>query len=158
MKFTLAIATLALAPLASQCTDLKPLKDARLATVLALSEEITPKPLPPGQPLFVRVYAAPDVIGECGGSVASCPSVRLFIAVSTGDLGETPTLYELPAAKGWEFGGWDRPAASDSQAKVGFTIQTALPESNIDEAARKTWRSTACHVLVGPAAATYVCQ
>lgn len=155
MKSILVIAVLALPPLAARSADLVPIKDARLATVLALSEEITPKPLPPDQPLFVRVYAAPDVIGECGGSVASCPNVRLFIAVSTGDLGETPTLYELPDAKGWEFVGWD---GAGNQAKVGFTIQTALPESNIDEAARKAWRSMVCHVLVGPATATYVCK
>lgn len=118
MKRILATAMLALAPLAAQCADLMPVKDARLATVLALSEEISPRPPAADQPLFVRVYAAPDTIGECGGNVASCPDVRLFIAVSSGDLGETPVLYELPAAKGWEFVGWDRPTPSTGQAEA----------------------------------------
>lgn len=149
---------LALAPLAAQCADLMPVKDARLATVLALSEEISPRPPAADQPLFVRVYAAPDTIGECGGNVASCPDVRLFIAVSSGDLGETPVLYELPAAKGWEFVGWDRPTPSTGQAEARFTVRTALPESNIEEAARKAWRPSVCHVRVSPTAASYACR
>jgi hypothetical protein len=158
VKSIFLLAALAVTPLTAICADLTPVKDARLATVLGLSEEISPTPPASGLPLFVRVYAAPDVVGECDGKVASCPDVRLFITVSSGDLGETPALYELPAAKGWVFRGWDKLDASNGQAKVGFTVQTALPESNIDASARKAWQPKACRVLVSQAAASCSCK
>ena len=153
----LAVA-LAMAPLTAMCADLTPVKDGRLAAVLGLSEEISPKPGASNLSLFVRVYAAPVLIGECDGNVVSCPDVRLFITVSSGDLGETPVLYELPAAKGWEFVGWDKPGTSNGQAKVGFTVRTMLPESNVEASARKAWRSKTCRVLASPEAASYACQ
>lgn len=145
-------------PLTAMCSDLMPMKDARLATVLGLSEEISPKSGAIELPLFVRVYAAPIAIGECDGDVASCPNVRLFVTVSSGDLGEKPVLYELPAAKGWEFMGWEKPGASGGQTRVGFTVRTALPESNVDPSARKAWRPKACRVFVSPKSASYTCQ
>lgn len=158
MKSILIFATLVVTSVSAMCADLPPVKDGRLATILGLSEEISPKAPTADMPLFVRVYAAPTRIGECDGSAASCPDVRLFVSVSSGDLGETPALYELPAEKGWEFKGWDKPEASNEQAKVGFTVRTALPESNIDASARKAWHPKSCHVLVRPAAASYFCQ
>jgi hypothetical protein len=150
-------ASLAVMPLVASSADLSPVKDSRLATVLALSEEISPK-VPVGeQPYFVRLFAAPVLIGECGGTVSSCPNVRLFVAVTAGDLGETPVLYELPTAKGWEFIGWDKPVTLNGQAMEGFTVKTALPESNVDASARNAWRPKVCRVFVSPVAASYTC-
>lgn len=158
MKSLLCFTVLALVPLATVCADLKPVQDVRLATVLGLAEEIAPRPKPAEQPLSVRVYAAPVLIGECNGSVPSCPDVCLFVTVSSGDLGETPVLYELPAAKGWEFIGWDKPSPSHHQAKIGLVVRTVLPESNIEPAARRAWRAKTCRVLVSPNTASYACK
>lgn len=158
MKSILILAILAVTSTSAMCADLPPIKDVRLASVLGLSEEISPKLPTIGMPLFVRVYAAPSFIGECDGSVASCPDVRLFVSVSSGDLGETPALYELPAAKGWDFKGWDKSEASSDKTRVGFVVQTALPESNIEASDRKAWHSESCHVLVSSEAASYSCR
>lgn len=157
MKFVLLIAMLAVTPLTALSADLAPTKDARLARVLGLSEEISPKARAAELPLFVRVYSVPNFIGECDGSEGSCPDVQLFITVSSGDLGETPVLYELPAAKGWKFVGWDKPAPSNGQAKVGFTVESTLPESNIEASAREAWHPKSCRVVVSPTAASYAC-
>lgn len=157
MKVILLLVSLAMMPLVASSAELVPVKDSRLATALGLSEEISPRGHAADQPYFVRVFAAPVVIGECGGTVASCPDVRLYVAVSAGDLGEVPVLYELPAAKGWEFSGWDKPVALNGKAMAGFTVKTVLPESNVEATARNAWRSRACRVFVSPVAASYTC-
>lgn len=157
MKVTLLFVSLAVMPLVASSADLTPVQDSRLATALGLSVEISSKAPAAEQPYFVRVFAAPVVIGECGGTVSSCPEVRLYVAVSAGDLGEVPVLYELPAAKGWEFSGWDKSVTLNGKAMVGFTVKTALPETNVEASARNAWHSKVCQVLVSPVAASYTC-
>ncbi len=66
--------------------------------------------------------------------------------------------YELPAAKGWEFRGWEKPLTLNGQAMAGFIVRTVLPESNVEASARDAWRSKICRVLVSPVAASYTCH
>jgi hypothetical protein len=151
MKVLLAL--LFFLPIAAQAVELKQVKGGDLAAVLGLLDELTPAPSM-DQPYFVRVYAVPAYVGECGGSVSSCPDVRLYLTVSSGDLGETPRLYRLPDAKGWEFKGWSKPAQGRTGTQA-FTLLTTLPESNIEQSARKAWRAAKYQVVVGPSSVTY---
>jgi len=146
---------LATAAAAANAADLTPVPRPELATVLGLSEELARTPADAGQSYIVRVFAAPVAIGECGGPVVSCPQVRLLIAVSSGDLGERPTLFELPAQKGWEFVGWSAPAASGRKPVVEFTVRSVLPEANVSSSARAAWRSRTYRVRVTPESASY---
>jgi len=89
----------------------------------------------------VRVIAVPEEIGECGGAINSCPDVNLFVAYVSGDLGDEPVVYRLPAAKGWRVIGW---ADNDS-----IDLQTALPEANIEPAEREAWSPVSYRLTVG---------
>lgn len=153
MKLTVMFALLF--PLVASADDLTPVDKPELATVLGLLQEIGTASAISEQPYIVRVYAAPSGVYDCGGTVASCPDVRLFVTVAYGDLGETPVLYQLPVQKGWEFKGWSRPAAAANRM-VGFTVRTTLPEANVDPDARKAWRSQEYRVLVSPELASYI--
>lgn len=139
-----------------QGKDLVPVNNPELATVLGLLEELAITPPTPSQPHIVRVYTAPIVIGECDGTVKSCPDVRLFVTVSTGDIGETPVLYQLPNHKGWGFKGWTRPANIEGKSMAGFVLHTTLPGANIQPAERKAWRPLEYRVFVSPVSASYV--
>ena len=143
-------------PLVASAEDLNPVEKPELATVLGLLDELATTARISQQPYIVRVYAVPIGILECGGSVASCPDVRLFVTVSHGDLGETPTLYQLPTQKGWEFRGWSNPVTIGGTSMVTFTVRSALPETNIDRAAREGWHSEEYRVFVSPESASYV--
>jgi hypothetical protein len=129
-----------------------PARNQNLATTLGLLEEISTADS--GHPYFVRVFAVPEAVLECGGTIQSCPNVKLYITFSTGDLGDPPVLFQLPSSKGWEFMGWSRPTEVEGVATVGFTVRTALPGSNIEEQARKTWRPRVYSVQLSPASAT----
>ena len=143
-------------PIAAIAHDLAPVDKPELATVLGLLDELATTPPVSDQPYIVRIYAAPTSVGECGGTIATCPDVRLLITVSQGDLGETPVLYQLPMQKGWEFKGWASPFTSGHTQMASFVVRTVLPETNIDLAARKAWHSQEYRVLVSPEAASYV--
>jgi hypothetical protein len=90
--------------------------------------------------------------------VSTEPAAVHFVTVSTGDLGDAPVLYELPIAKGWQFMGRDKPATAAGRTMSGFTVQTALPDSNVDAPARKAWRPEVYRVLISPTAASYTRQ
>ncbi|KGI79238.1 hypothetical protein [Oleiagrimonas soli] len=133
-----------------RAADLPPSTDHRLATILGLAQEIAATDGRSEQPYRVRIYAIPDAIEECAGSVASCPDVRLFVSVSSGDLGETPSLYVLPPRKGWTFLHWEPPQTQRDGAPVTiFRVRTALPEANIDAAARAGWKPETFRIMVG---------
>jgi len=145
-----------LLPLVASAKDLTPVDKPELATVLGFLDEIAATSPNSDQPYIVRVYAAPTGAYECGGTVASCPDVRLLVTVSYGDLGETPVLYQLPLQKGWEFGDWSSPTTTGDTRMARFTVRTTLPDANIDPAARKAWRSQEYSVLISPESASYV--
>lgn len=126
-----------------------------MATTLGLLEELTPRGPRVDQPYVVRVFAVPNQVGECGGDVANCPDVRLYITVSNGDVGETPVLYQLPSSKSWEFVGWSKSTKAGRLASVGFRPRTSLPESNISPEARNAWRAREYRLLVSTEFATY---
>lgn len=152
----LLVAFLLLFPAAVSAHDLVPMDKPELATVLGLLDELATTPPDSDQPYIVRIYAAPTGVYECGGTVASCPDVRLFVVVSHGDLGETPVLYQLPLQKGWQFNGWSNPVRMGRARMASFTVSTALPDANIEAAARKAWHSQEYRVLVSPESASYV--
>ena len=135
--------------------DLVALKSQNLATTLGFLEELTPRPPSVDQPYFVRIFAVPTEVGECGGDVSTCPDVNLYITVSNGDLGERPVLYQLPNSKGWEFVGWTKPGKAGQMPSVGFKLRTTLPESNISPEARKAWRAREYRLLVSTESASY---
>ena len=143
-------------PLIASAHDLTPVDKPELATVLGLLDELATTSPSSDQPYTVRIYAAPTGIYECGGTVVSCPDVRLLITVSYGDLGETPVLYQLPMQKGWEFKSWSSPITAGDTRMANFIVRTTLPETNIDLAARKAWHSQEYRVLVSPESASYV--
>jgi len=154
MKFLVIL--LLLFPIVASAHDLAPVKKPELATVLGLLDELATTPPSSGQPYIVRIYAAPTGVYECGGTVDSCPDVRLFVTVSNGDLGETPVLYQLPMQKGWEFKGWGSPVAIGRTNMASFTVRTTLPDANVELAARKAWHPQEYRVLVSPESASYV--
>jgi hypothetical protein len=147
---------LLLSPIVASARDLAPVKNPELATVLGLLDELATTPPDSDQPYIVRIYAAPTGVYECGGTVASCPDVRLFITVSYGDLGETPVLYQLPMQKGWEFRGWASQVANGPIRMASFTVRTTLPDANIEPAAREAWHSQEYRVVLSPESASYV--
>jgi hypothetical protein len=77
MKFLVIL--LLLFPIVASARDLAPVKKPELATVLGLLDELATTPPSSGQPYIVRIYAAPTSVYECGGTVDSCPDVRLFV-------------------------------------------------------------------------------
>ena len=153
MKFLVLVSMLLAMPAAS--VELPRLEKPELATVLGLHEELASTTPRSEQPYFVRVFSVPVGVYECGGSVESCPDVRLFVTVSFGDLGETPALFELPAQKGWEFVGWVKPSGSGDERMAGFKLRTTLPEANIEPEARRAWSAEEYSVLVSPGSASY---
>ena len=153
-----ALLPLLLMASAAAAAELSPQKKPELATVLGLSEELARTPAPSAQPYIVRVFAVPREVGECGGPVATCPDIRLLVTVSSGDLGERPSLFELPTQKGWEFLGWSPPSSLGREPAAAFSVRTALPEANVSPSARKAWRPRTYRVLVTPESATYVAQ
>jgi hypothetical protein len=140
----------------SAARELARVEDPELATVLGLQHELGTSSPRSEQPYFVRVFSVPVGVYECGGSVESCPDVRLFVTVSFGDLGETPALFELPAKKGWQFVGWLTPSGSGDERMASFSVRTTLPETNIDPEARRAWSAEQYLVLVSPGSASYV--
>ncbi len=135
--------------------DLPASKNVSLASTLGLLEELANTEPASEQPYIVRIFAVPEAVLECGGPVASCPNVKLYITVSYGDLGESPVLYQLPASKGWKFIGWSQPVDAGKTRMANFKLRTTLPEANVSPEARKAWRSREYHVLVSPTGAFY---
>jgi hypothetical protein len=142
-------------PVIASAGDLAPVKNPELASVLGFLDVLATSPPDSNQPYIVRIYAAPTSNHECGGAVESCPDVRLFVTVASGDLGEIPVIYQLPLQKGWEFRGWASPVVNGRARMASFFVRTTLPEANIEPAARKAWHSTEYRVVVSPESASY---
>ena len=144
------LAVVLLGPLVAFADNLKPIPQPRLADALGWLQELTPNESSPSDgpagPWPVRLFAVDTESWECQGTVQSCPDVRLYISVSTGDLGDHPVLFEMPLAKGWRFVRWMEP----SDRMTRFVIRTALPESNMEPAAAKKWRPIEYQVSVSP--------
>jgi hypothetical protein len=130
--------------------DLTALKDARLAAVLAWGHELG-APTPSNTNFYIRIYESRSAELECGGTVASCPDVHLYISVVSGALGDAPIAYELPAEKGWKFVRW-LPSASDAAA---FVVSSAIPSSNVEAEAVAEWRPREYTVKVSANCVTY---
>ena len=112
-----------------------PVLDPELARALAFGHTLLDE-------RSVRVIAVPEEIGECGGAINSCPDVDLFIvAYVSGDLGDEPVVYRLPAAKGWRVIGW-----ADNNS---IDLQTALPEANVEPSEREVWSPVSYRLTVG---------
>lgn len=120
-------------------------KDLEIA--LAYGIELANSDSAPVSYPFIRLYAVPEVVGECGGTVESCPDWRLYMTVSMGDLYEEPLLFQFPSSKGWEFMGWQQ---TDEPQLTRFKVATTLPGANIDSAAREDWHAEVHEISVGP--------
>lgn len=79
-------------------------------------------------------------------------ALAVSIAICGGVAAEPlePVVFQLPAAKGWEFVGWVE-APSESRA---FVIRTALPSANIEPEERATWKPTEYRIVVNEKSAT----
>ena len=93
----------------------------------------------------IRIIAVPDAIGECSSSIDSCPDWRLYFTLSTGDLYDEPSLYQLPLAKGWAFDSW---CENSDPYTTEFRVRTSLPDANIDAKARESWSQRTYQVTV----------
>ncbi len=95
----------------------------------------------------LRVFAIPVAVGECWGSLASCPDVELVLSHTSGDLYDPPLAYTLPMAKGWTFVGW-----LDEDTLV---LRTTLPDAHIADEERAAWKSLEYTVTVTQDGARY---
>ncbi|HWA49348.1 MAG TPA: hypothetical protein VG742_13815 [Dongiaceae bacterium] len=68
----------------------------------------------PDLPLSIRLFRLSE-LGECDGTPQSCPTQRMYIAVS--EWGEYPDrkLYQLPNAHQWQFVEWIANPQSDGE-------------------------------------------
>lgn len=118
-----------------------PLPDKDLSRSLGLLREIASQ----GE---IRIFAIPKEVGECWGSISSCPDVELIFTYTTGDLGDPPVAYSLPTSKGWDFVRW-----VDERT---FVVRTSIPAANIEKANRDAWISIEYTVSVNQGGASYV--
>ena len=100
---------------------------------------------------FIRVIESAESIDECGGTYQSCPNFRLFIIVSLGDLGDPPSLYELPKSKGWKL-----EKVNENNDETVLTLVTTLDQSNIDIESRNKWKSKTYKIRVAEEGALYM--
>ena len=123
--------------------ELEQVKGEDLANVVAFGSVLAERE-------GVRIVLVPRQIGECWGSVSSCPDVDAYVSYHSGDLEGPPRVFRLPVAKGWVFGGW--------QGTDTFVLKTALPDANVDGMERKTWRSTTYLLKLNEEVAEIVAQ
>ncbi len=134
MKYLLFL-TLALSTIANS-QELSLIKNNETAMLLATSHEIySGRGDGHNIPYLVRAITSPTVIGECGGTIESCPDIRLFVVISMGDLGEIPKVLELPREKGWKFVSLSK---SDTE-RVTLIFETTIPGANINIEQRNAW-------------------
>lgn len=130
---------------------LKPIEDETVSQIVAFGFEPIGVDQRPPYGGSVRIWIVPETVGECGGMISTCPDFRLFFSYVTGDLYQEPVVFQLPAAKGWEFvGGSEAPDGSGA-----FTIRTDLPWANVDIEER---RNTEYKVVVGEISAGFTAE
>ena len=125
--------------------DLTQIKNDDLAMILGAGNKIFESEPMSTLPVLIRAYTSPAYIGECWGKIESCPDVRLFITVTTGELYDVPQLYELPKEKGWKYVSHSAP----NKGKVQLVFVTTLPGANIDQKARNAWMAKKYTITVG---------
>jgi len=125
----------------------RPVADKELTSALAYGIELANSYGAPVHFPYIRVFVVPEVIGECRGTLESCPDWRLYITISMGDLYEEPFLFQFPSSKGWEFLGW---VETDEPQTVRFRIATTLPDANLDAEVRESWEQDIYEFSIGP--------
>lgn len=128
------------APLQSSGVSAPAIPAGELTRSLGLLEELARRG-------GIRVFAIPVAVGECWGSLASCPDVELVLSHTSGDLYEPPTAYALPMAKSWTFVGW-----VDEDTLV---LRTTLPDAHIADEERAAWKAVEYTVTVSQDGARY---
>ncbi len=131
------------APLQSSRVSAPAIRAGELSRSLGLLEELARRG-------GIRVFAIPVVVGECWGSLASCPDVELVLSHTSGDLYDPPVAYTLPLAKGWTFVGW-----RDEDTLV---LRTALPDAHIADEERAAWKAVEYTVTVRQEGASYMAK
>jgi len=154
MKKLLAL-TLLVVSISCVAEPLPPQKDQSLAELLYNLVELNGLPQQPG-PYQIRLFTTTDVLGECGGTVESCPNVHFYIVIADDGLGGTPALYILPRAKGWKFDKWlGTGSLTDQEDQEGFRVETTIPDANISAEEYKAWKPQVYDVWVSPKGATF---
>jgi hypothetical protein len=122
-------------------------KDAELSSLLAFQITLAEKQRAlRGGSDTVRIIIAPYALGECWGTIKSCPDLRLFISIIPDDLYEKSRLYRLPNSKGWLFGSWKE---IEKGSVIEFTLQTSLPDANIEVKERTSFRPIQYNIRIG---------
>ena len=125
----------------------RPVDNKDLANALAYGTELANSDSAPVSYPYIRLFEVPEVIGECWGTLESCPNWRLYIAISMGDLYEEPFLFQFPSSKGWKFLGWQQ---TDEPQTVRFRITTTLPGANLSAEVRESWKADVYEFSIGP--------
>jgi hypothetical protein len=128
-----------------------------IAAFAAYANELASNKDNRSDPYYVRIYTFPLTLGECWGSIDSCPNEELAISISSGDLYENPIVLRLPPSKGWEFVQWiGIRTTADQKTLVGFVLRTTLPDANIEQAQRTKFKSKQYEVWVSDTGGNYV--
>ncbi len=129
-------------------SDWRPLDDKEFAAALTYGVEIANSDSAPVSYPYTRIYAVPEVVGECWGVLESCPDWRLYIAISMGDLYEEPLLFQFPIeSKGWKFVGWRQ---TDEPQTILFRVTTVLPGANLSSEVRSDWKPEIYEFTITP--------
>lgn len=139
-------------PISSHAEELKGINNKELAYALGASSIISSNENEPNTPFNFRVFVVPTEINECWGKIESCPDHKLFITVTTGDIYDTPSLYQLPTAKGWDV--VESLGTRNGRREIGLKIQTMLPSANINIEERQKWEPAIYHVWLSEYSAT----
>ena len=142
-----AIALLLVCAIEAGAKPLAPVPNNMLASVLAHQSELANGTDGAAGAILVRVYAAPVRLGECDGTISSCPNVRLLVSVAPMEgVNGQPRLYSLPPAKGWKILGWNSEVNSNLAV---FDVATELPTANVTQQERAAYQSVTYRVRVG---------
>jgi hypothetical protein len=147
------VALLCLLPISSYCEELRTVENKELAFALGASTVLLDNSNDNNTPFHFKVITVPVAIDECWGTIESCPDQKLYITVSTGDLNDTPSLYQLPVAKNWDVVESLGSRVIKGQRQIGIKIKTMLPTANIKIEERQKWRPTTYKVWLSEYAA-----
>ena len=114
MRFLLFFSIVASAlPSVVNAETMATVQSKELAYVLANFEVLAEAKHPESKGMFVRVLKVQD-LGECDGSLDTCPKSTLYIAVSSYDEVPDQKVYQTPKGYNWKFDSWEKLPETDS--------------------------------------------
>jgi hypothetical protein len=136
---------LCVASVFSKAESLKPLENEGMSQLVSYGHLLAQSDRQSGFSGEIRIFVFPVEVGECWGTINSCPDVRLAFALTSGDMYADQEAFELPVAKGWEFVRW---LPSENPEAGSFEVRTTMPTANIDVEERESWKATLYRVVV----------